>query len=135
MNTLSIYRDKYSDTQTEGLLLVLDNNGQKLFACFTIELPWKNNQRRISCIPPGRYQVVHRRSPKYGDHFHILNVPGRDLILIHQANYARELQGCISVGETRKDIDRDGKDDVTSSVDTMKKLLQLIPKNSWLVIS
>lgn len=135
MNTISIFRDKKSDKQTEGLLLVLDGNGQKLFACFTIELPWRDNQRRISCIPAGRYPVVHRRSQKYGLHLHILNVPNRDLILIHQANFARQLQGCIGVGETRRDIDGDGLGDVTSSVATMKRLLELIPKNSFLVIS
>jgi hypothetical protein len=135
MNTISVFRDKHSPTQTEGVLVVLDANGQKLFSCFTMELPWRNNERKVSCIPPGRYQVVHRKSPKYGDHFHILNVPNRDLILIHQANYARQLQGCIGVGKNRMDIDRDGKTDITDSVATMKKLLELIPKTSWLVIS
>ena len=25
--------------------------------CYTIELPWKNNQKSISCIPPGLYKL------------------------------------------------------------------------------
>lgn len=135
MNGISIYRDIKSDKQTKGQLVVVNENFEVIFTCFTLELPWKNNERRVSCIPAGRYKIVHRRSKRFGHHLHILNVPGRDLILVHQANYVRQLEGCIAVGKDRIDIDGDGLKDVTSSVATMKKLMELIPEESWLVIS
>jgi hypothetical protein len=64
---------------------------------YTIELPWKNNQAGASCIPEGNYELTKRWSPKFGRHLQILNVPGRELILIHPANDALlELRGCIA---------------------------------------
>ena len=62
-------------------------NGKVIFACDTIELPYFNNKPQISCIPKGVYDVVYRESKKYPRHYHILNVPNRDLILVHQANF------------------------------------------------
>lgn len=99
--------------------------------CKTLELPWKNNERGKSCIPFGEYTVIRRTSPKYGEHFHILDVPGRQWILIHQANYVSQLLGCIAVGKAHKDINGDGKKDVTSSKDTMQMLLQTLPKYAF----
>ncbi|MGV3528067.1 MAG: DUF5675 family protein [Flavisolibacter sp.] len=65
--------------------------------CFTIELPWLNNQRRISCIPEGRYRLEKRYSPKFKLHIEVLDVKGRSGILIHPANDAlKELKGCIA---------------------------------------
>lgn len=68
-----------------------------LALCHTIELPWKENKRRISCIPEGRYELVKRYSQKFKWHLHVIDVEGRDLILIHPANDAlKELNGCIA---------------------------------------
>jgi hypothetical protein len=65
--------------------------------CFTIELPWKNNQQEISCIPEGRYELAKRYSIQFGWHVQVMNIPHRDLILIHPANNAlKELKGCIA---------------------------------------
>ncbi|WP_342626249.1 DUF5675 family protein [Aequorivita sublithincola] len=67
------------------------------FICFTIELPWQENQRNISCIPEGKYQLRSRYSPNFNNHLEILDVYGRTLILIHPANNAiEELRGCIA---------------------------------------
>ena len=63
----------------------------------TIELPWLDNKRRVSCIPPGRYELKKRYTEKHKDHIIVMNVPGRDGILIHPANDAlQELLGCIA---------------------------------------
>jgi hypothetical protein len=63
----------------------------------TIELPWLDNKRRVSCISEGRYEVMKRYTEKHKDHLILMNVPGRDGILIHPANDAvRELMGCIA---------------------------------------
>lgn len=69
--------------------------GQKV--CESIELPWKNNERGISCIPEGRYQLNTRIHPQKGKQLELRSVPGRSGILIHAANDAlKELRGCIA---------------------------------------
>jgi hypothetical protein len=79
----------------EGTQGLLEWNGT--LVCYTIELPWLGNQRRISCIPEGEYVLQKRFSPRFKWHLHLRNVPGRDLILIHPANDAKkELLGCIA---------------------------------------
>ena len=79
----------------EGTQGVLEWNGT--IVCYTIELPWLGNQKRISCIPEGEYILQKRFSPKFKRHLHLINVSGRDLILIHPANDAKkELLGCIA---------------------------------------
>lgn len=65
--------------------------------CKTIELPWKNNVRRVSCIPEGKYFIKKRYSSKFGWHMEIIGVDNRTLILLHPANNAlKELNGCIA---------------------------------------
>lgn len=65
--------------------------------CKTIELPWRDNTRRISCIPEGTYVLRKRYSPRFHWHFELVGVPGRSAILLHPANdAARELKGCIA---------------------------------------
>ena len=65
--------------------------------CNTIELPWKNNETKVSCIPEGKYFIRKRYSKKFQWHLEITNVENRSLILFHPANNAlRELNGCIA---------------------------------------
>lgn len=65
--------------------------------CFTIELPWLQNQRYISCIPEGRYELRKRFVQKFGAHLLVMDVPKRSWILIHPANDAKaQLKGCIA---------------------------------------
>lgn len=89
-----------SDQGTEGILLAGD------FNCKTLELPWRDNTRRISCIPPGEYDVDIRNSNKYGRVYWVRKVPDRTYILIHSGNYAGDkskgfkshVMGCILLG-------------------------------------
>lgn len=79
----------------EGTQGILEWNGNRI--CYTIELPWLENQKRVSCVPEGEYLLQKRYSKKFGWHLHLVNVPGRDFILIHPANDAKkELLGCIA---------------------------------------
>ena len=67
------------------------------FICNTIELPWKKNKTKVSCIPEGKYFIKKRYSNKFKWHLEILNVDNRKFILIHPANNAlQELKGCIA---------------------------------------
>ena len=77
---------------TNGRLYI---NG--VFQCYTIELPWLNNESQVSCIPEGEYFVEKRYSQHFGRHLLVAPVSGRQLILIHPANNAlQELKGCIA---------------------------------------
>ncbi|MBT1708743.1 hypothetical protein KK062_10935 [Fulvivirgaceae bacterium PWU5] len=88
---LELFRKYYPD----------GTNGEIRFAgimiCYTIELPWLQNRRNVSCIPEGRYTLRKRLTAKRGLHLLVVDVPGRSCILIHPANHAKtELQGCIA---------------------------------------
>ena len=79
----------YDPEGTNGELVLKVSN--------TIELPWLQNQRNVSCIPEGRYELKKRVTQKRGQHLLVVNVKGRDGILIHPANDAKkELRGCIA---------------------------------------
>lgn len=83
---------RYFPKGTNGALFL---NG--VFLCCTIELPWKENIPRVSCIPEGNYRVHLRWSERFQQHLLVEDVPGRSLILIHPANDAlTELKGCIA---------------------------------------
>ena len=65
--------------------------------CKTIELPWKKNETKVSCIPEGNYFIRKRYSNKFKWHLQIVGVENRSLILFHPANNALlELNGCIA---------------------------------------
>ena len=67
------------------------------FICNTIELPWKKNETKVSCIPEGKYFIEKRYSKKFKWHLEVMEVKNRSLILFHPANYAlKELNGCIA---------------------------------------
>lgn len=95
---LLIIRDTFTEESTIGRLFL---NGE-LF-CDTLENPWKNNQRNISCIPDGEYDVRLRlpRESATRDYIHLLvkEVPNRDWILFHRGNTAKDTSGCIVVGK------------------------------------
>lgn len=83
---------EYHPSGTNGILTC-----EEQFMCFTIELPWRDNRRMISCIPEGQYKLALRFSERHRLHLQVNKVPGRKLILIHKANNAlEELKGCIA---------------------------------------
>lgn len=107
----------YFKEGTNGTLFSTD-----LFICYTIELPWANNKRNISCIPEGVYEIIPRFSKRFHHHLILKNVKGRSYILFHPANDAkRDLQGCIAPVTYLSGI---GKG--LYSKDAMQKLLSLV---------
>jgi hypothetical protein len=111
----------------------MDAEDNILLAFKTLELPWKDNERKVSCIPIGKYDVVKRKSPKYGNHFHVQDVPNRDMILIHSGNYISDILGCILPGRNPADINNDGYSDVTHSKQTMAELNKILPEKFKLI--
>lgn len=85
--------------QSDGGIQGVLRYGQWAFA-LTLERPWKDNERHLSCIPAGRYTCERVRSPKFGDTFEVVDVPGRSHILFHKGNTIDHTQGCILVGES-----------------------------------
>lgn len=68
------------------------------FSCWTLERPWENNVRMISCIPDGTYVCEPFSGKKFKDVIEVTGVPNRSYILFHAANYPEELEGCIAPG-------------------------------------
>ncbi len=96
---LLLIRDTFTDKSTLGKLYF---DGE--FYGHTLELPWKDNEKRVSCIPKGVYEVKKRytEESKYKyEHLHILDVENRELILMHVGNYPKNSKGCILLGNTR----------------------------------
>lgn len=121
--------------ETLGKLIVLNDQDANIFSCETLERPYKDNQHGISCIPKGVYTVVkvgasHIPYP----HFAIQNVPNRDGICIHIVNFVTGLEGCIGVGVSIADINKDGEMDLSGSKIAFDKLFSLMPNEFKLVI-
>ena len=73
--------------QTTGSMGVYDEMSKLILTLNTLELSWKGNQRKISCIPDGIYKFNIRYSFRFGWCFEIKNVPNRTAILIHAGNF------------------------------------------------
>ena len=119
-------RTHYDDKQTLGRLHLLDDNNHIIKTWDSLELPWKSNKRKISCIPEYTYKAIKHSSPKFGKVLWIQDVPNRDEILIHKGNYHSDILGCILIGLDLSDINKDGYLDVTSSSKAMKQLMELV---------
>lgn len=91
---LDLIRVGQSDSGTFGVLRF----GEVPFAV-TLERPWENNERKLSCIPTGFYVCQRVTSPRFGEVFEVTGVPGRDHILFHRGNKLFDTEGCILVAE------------------------------------
>lgn len=129
-----VYLTRYyrSDVQCRGILEVIED-GETVYECKTLELPWKDNENNVSCIPPGPgaaeaavYDLRHRAASESGTfdypHFIVEGVDGRSYILIHAGNLFSQILGCILVGTDWVDINDDGHPDVVNSGETLSKL-------------
>lgn len=101
MERLTLIRHRTDDHGTAGVLTV---EGRRI--ADTLELPWRNNQPEMSCIPPGLYDCRLKHSPRFGLVYQVCDVPGRGDILIHGLNFAGDRlrgldthsHGCIGLG-------------------------------------
>lgn len=130
-----LIRYDHGEKQTLGKMIVLNEALEELYQCELLELPDRENAKSISRIPEGVYSLVKRKSKKYGWHFHVKNVPGRSMILIHFGNYYTNTRGCLLPGRSLSDLNHDGLKDVTHSKQTMEKLLELAPDKLTLKIT
>ena len=128
---LLIIRDTFTEESTIGKLYV---NGEEF--CDTLELAWRDNQRRVSCIPAGEYKTRIRlpRESASRDYIHLLveDVPERDYILFHRGNTAKDSRGCVLVGQSRKQ-DFVGNSRLAMDL-LMKEIIHLGGENIKLII-
>lgn len=111
----------------EGTLGVIDVQGERFY---TVERPWLDNAPNVSCIPEGNYEVAWRDSPRFGETYHIKDVQDRTYILIHVANFPKDVQGCIGLG-TGLMGDRVA---VSNSRKAIAKFEELTRDTSWRLI-
>ncbi|ASM53677.1 hypothetical protein PNIG_a1528 [Pseudoalteromonas nigrifaciens] len=101
--------------------------------CYTVEREWKNNEGYVSCVPVGIYDFLPHESPRYGDCYALeqekLGVTRygpsqRTHVLMHVANKASQLAGCIAPGDGLGSVS--GEWAVTNSENTFNKLMDLL---------
>jgi hypothetical protein len=119
---------------TIGVFVAQTPGGNVLMECSMLELPWRDNQRKISCIPEGVYRVRIRRTDKFGQHYHILDVPNRDSILQHSGNFTTDILGCQLPGSTIIDLNKDLTPDIRDSKVTLKKMISLLGAEYTLIV-
>lgn len=98
MVTAWLFRTHQNDDHTLGVLWV---QGERFY---TLEPPWRGNQRNISCIPSNYYDGAHlarSASGKYTNVYHVKHVPDRTGILVHNGNVVDHTLGCILIGTKR----------------------------------
>ncbi len=100
---IELLRD-YHDDRTFGQMTLESGT-----VVYTMERPWLNNQPLVSCIPEGVYRLALRDSSvvnrttrgKYLRGWEVTDVPNRSFIMLHIANFPRDVEGCIGVGLKR----------------------------------
>lgn len=135
-------RDYSGYDATMGVLVVRD------FAFQTIERAWVPDpngpagRKGVSCIPPGQYELFPHDSEAHPKSFALVNhrlgvyhypqdcppetqLVYRTAVLIHAANWAHELRGCIALGMTRR-VSEDGWM-VEKSREAMRLFHALVP--------
>lgn len=128
---------RYEPYQTMGSFSVFDKD-RSVLNIKTLELPWKNNERRVSCIPSGTYICERIQHPRFGHCWIVNDVPDRYGIVIHIGNFASgdrvDIEGCIMPGLRFVDINHDGTLDVADSTKAMNMLRAILPDKFRLII-
>lgn len=139
---IELIRDQATDYCTLGRMQFA---GRTLF---TIERPWipdvrsRGGTKGISCVPAGEYRLDRHNTDAHPKVWALVNPmldvyhqpydvpPGRELIsrtacLIHPANWAHELRGCVAPGKQRQK-DGQGRWMVTQSRDAVNELRTVV---------
>lgn len=120
---VTLSRGKESAIGTLGTLVF---QGETL--CYTLEEPWRQNERKVSCIPEGRYYCVPHNGAHFKNVWHVTGVPNRDAILIHAGNTLADTEGCILVGLSPS------PNGVAQSQAALAKLREKLPSEFWLEV-
>lgn len=119
----------YRPEQTIGFLSVMDDSDNVVKTCAMLELPWRMNEKNVSCIPELTYWVekLAPTQKRNYTHFLVKDVPGRTAILWHPGNYNSDIQGCQLPGVRHMDMNKDGLLDVQNSTTMLWELADILP--------
>lgn len=123
MKKLKLVRVTEHKDATLGVLCIDD---RPMFV--TLEDKWRDNEKQVSCIPKGKYELIAHSSPKFGRTFQVMNVPDRDAILIHAGNTHKDTHGCILLGLMYGLLGTDSA--ILSSRAAMEQFMQLMASDS-----
>ena len=128
MDALVLKRVSTNWHSTFGVLI----DGTEPFA-LTLERPWRENEENVSCIPANLYMCKRIQSPRFGETFEVMDVPGRSNILFHKGNVVEDTAGCILVGERfEKHMNQPA---VLSSADGFKELMYRMKETNRFFLS
>jgi len=114
---ITLIRHSMQPDVTLGTLIDSDTGH---YFCCTLEKPWKDNKRQISCIPAGQYKCVPYSSVKFTNVWEVTNVTNRSKVLIHSGNTTDDIEGCILIGMEHGTLNN--KDAVLRSKEALLKL-------------
>lgn len=124
---VDIYRFYADKNQTSGVAIVTNDDGFPLFTALSLERGDNGNKKNESAIPAGTYKMVFEYSPKFDCNlWEIKGVEGRSECKFHPANYWHQINGCIALGLTYSDINKDGYKDVTNSKDMINEFHKVL---------
>lgn len=122
------YNDQKRGREESCITGYLSINGA--IVAYTLELPYRNNESKVSSIPAGEYDATLKfeggKGPYENEGYRItlLNVPGdRTGIQIHIGNYPTQIEGCILVG-TKVHPDTCTLEGSKAAYQTLKKAVQ-----------
>jgi hypothetical protein len=116
---LTLQRFVQNEERTLGILY---DHFKGVPLAVTLELPWRNNEKCVSCIPSGSYTISLHDPPKHGQCLSVHSVPGRTNILIHKGNTLEDTEGCILLGKLF-DLEAEDNPQVHRSKAALEELL------------
>ena len=113
------------------------DNLEVLYEFYGIERPWRDNAPSVSCIPSGLYVLIPYNSSKYPDVWAFyggtvgVERGERTRCLIHSANYAHQVQGCLGLGMQAGETNK-GEPAVWKSRDAVNRLRGIVGAHQYM---
>ena len=140
--TLLLQRDLKTPTETLGYLSLKDRKWASIERPWVPSLASPGGAKGMSCVPSGEYRLEPHTTEAHPRVWALVNVGleiyhwdwdvpqarrglARTVCLIHVANWASELRGCIAIGKVRVK-DQNGRWMVERSRDAINELRSVI---------
>lgn len=94
----------------------------------TLERPWLNNERNVSCIPEGTYTVRRDRAGRFR-FFAIDGVSGRSHIEMHKGVFPTNSDGCVLVQSGHTD-----EYNLTGDTNALDVMVNVMGNDDWTLV-